>query len=912
MRLPKTTQPTNESKPPTRLLARIPTRHRANIFSTKFIPNTANSLLATCAGDGDVKLLDIHYTSTRTTSSIRRTWSCHRDRAKRLATPYAEQHLLWSCSEDGTVRQFDIRSPHTCTNPRTNCPGIVVDYSKYGMELNSLSLDPMNANYFAVAGAEPHIFYHDRRNAKVPVHKYRPEHLSGSSAHITSAKISHDGSELIGSWSNDYVYLFDLKQHNSSSSPTSTTFTTSPKRRHSTPSPPSHIKTTHPTLPPKNLSLLRQKAAQYYAKGDYTRAIRILSRILETTNLKGSAKSRVDEFRRRRERAVDYRNRCRCWLGMWLDGGGSDIGEEEGRDGNFEVGSDSGSVGSPKKRKRDMDTSADGEEHRAHREASIPSPSETTNSDVEIDITSMDLDTSPLTTSPTPQPESLPHNATTDAEKSLSLYRWTPHSFLLSVASTAARIASLPPTSIETRTMTSLECVRVLLEYPSQHSRYEEVFRRLRGVCEGWMDDGAVFGREEWREAFAGVDAVVGWEDSLDSVEERERESEWGVWGEEVAGRLRGAEVVGGADGEGDEEGEWSDRDSDRGPMVVVEEEEEFEDEDEGEEDASGLSEGDDGDDDDGEEEEEQESEAESISFGFRRQFLRRSETGNPFSHVESTAPIRCFKGACNVQTVKDVNFLGHTSTHIASGSDDGSLLIWDKKTAKVVQVLRGDESVVNVVQQHPFLGVTLAVSGIDDSVKVFEGVWPWSGVRREVDVGGVLEGGERRRRRRRELDEELFGGGGDDDDDDDGGGDDDDDDEDDDDNDTAPRSRIRFRSQPELGSALPTHHLPSLSVPFPSGFNISPSTSTLSIPLPTGAHLTSSSLMDRVGEVVRGNEGRRTEAGRCHLVSRRMLARIVAGLRSRGGGGGGSGEGGEGEGEGEGEGGGGVDCEVQ
>ena len=46
---------------------------------------------------------------------------------------------------------------------------------------------------------------------------------------------------------------------------------------------------------------------------------------------------------------------------------------------------------------------------------------------------------------------------------------------------------------------------------------------------------------------------------------------------------------------------------------------------------------------------------------------------------------------------VKDVNFLW--KDHIMSGSDDGRLFIWDKHTAEVVNILQGDQSVVNVEQ---------------------------------------------------------------------------------------------------------------------------------------------------------------------------------------------------------------------
>jgi nuclear receptor interaction protein len=71
------------------------------------------------------------------------------------------------------------------------------------------------------------------------------------------------------------------------------------------------------------------------------------------------------------------------------------------------------------------------------------------------------------------------------------------------------------------------------------------------------------------------------------------------------------------------------------------------------------------------------------------------------------------------VRTVKDVNFFGLNDEYVVSGSDCGHLFIWDKKTAKLVQVLFGDDETVNVAVGHPYEPL-LAVSGIDYTVKLF------------------------------------------------------------------------------------------------------------------------------------------------------------------------------------------------
>ncbi|KAI9771908.1 MAG: hypothetical protein M1840_001678 [Geoglossum simile] len=80
----------------------------------------------------------------------------------------------------------------------------------------------------------------------------------------------------------------------------------------------------------------------------------------------------------------------------------------------------------------------------------------------------------------------------------------------------------------------------------------------------------------------------------------------------------------------------------------------------------------------------------------------------------------RQYRGHCNVKTVKDVNFFGLEDEYVVSGSDSGHVFIWDKKTSLLVNILKGDGEVVNVVQGHPFEPM-LAVSGIDHTIKAWQ-----------------------------------------------------------------------------------------------------------------------------------------------------------------------------------------------
>ncbi|KAH9951583.1 WD40 repeat-like protein [Amylocystis lapponica] len=92
---------------------------------------------------------------------------------------------------------------------------------------------------------------------------------------------------------------------------------------------------------------------------------------------------------------------------------------------------------------------------------------------------------------------------------------------------------------------------------------------------------------------------------------------------------------------------------------------------------------------------------------------------GEPSTGAPVILPRARFVGACNVETVKDVNFLGPQDEFVVSGSDDGNFFMWRKSSGKLHDILEGDGSVVNVIEGHPHLPL-VAVSGIDTTVKLF------------------------------------------------------------------------------------------------------------------------------------------------------------------------------------------------
>lgn len=251
------------------------------------MPHSDDRTLISCAGDSDVRVFDIEYTGRSsipsTLASSRRSFNtvyqgvrylgesdtnarvyrCHADRVKRIVTE-SSPHLFLTCSEDGEVRQWDLRQPSSAYpepqgGRRTmawrgargmdddsgdgNVPPPLITYSRYQLDLNTISCSATQPHYIALGGAHLHCFLHDRRMLGRDVTRERgsPSTKVGQSqreedmmdqatrcvrrfapngskrmrrrdnGHITACKISdHNPNEMIVSWTGDWIYSFNL------------------------------------------------------------------------------------------------------------------------------------------------------------------------------------------------------------------------------------------------------------------------------------------------------------------------------------------------------------------------------------------------------------------------------------------------------------------------------------------------------------------------------------------------------------------------------------------------------------------------------------------------------------------------------------------------------------------------------
>ncbi|ORX40723.1 WD40-repeat-containing domain protein [Kockovaella imperatae] len=182
----------SESPHPLRLNDTIATGHTGNIFSAKYLPNTSSPIIVSCAGDRTVKVFEVERLGRSEVGigmaardelwGVRgpgvRILRCHTDRTKRIATENSP-FLFLTVSEDGTVRQHDLRRPHVC---RSDCPDPLFRAPR-GIDLYSLSVSTVTPNMFAVAGRTHCAYLCDRRMLERQTPSWGPNIQSSEQVH---------------------------------------------------------------------------------------------------------------------------------------------------------------------------------------------------------------------------------------------------------------------------------------------------------------------------------------------------------------------------------------------------------------------------------------------------------------------------------------------------------------------------------------------------------------------------------------------------------------------------------------------------------------------------------------------------------------------------------------------------------
>ncbi|KAF5185962.1 Ddb1- and cul4-associated factor [Thalictrum thalictroides] len=226
-----------------KLLHRVETGHAANIFCTKFVPETSDELVVSGAGDAEVRLFDVSRSSGSSLEEDAVTpsavFQCHSRRVKKLAVEVGNPNVVWSASEDGTLRQHDFREGSLCPpvgSSNQECRSVLLDLRsgakksladppKQCLLLKSCDISTTRPHLLLVGGSDAFARMYDRRmlppmsscqkKTKPPpcVNYFCPMHLSDrvrSSLHLTHVTFSPNGEEVLLSYSGEHVYLMDV------------------------------------------------------------------------------------------------------------------------------------------------------------------------------------------------------------------------------------------------------------------------------------------------------------------------------------------------------------------------------------------------------------------------------------------------------------------------------------------------------------------------------------------------------------------------------------------------------------------------------------------------------------------------------------------------------------------------------
>ncbi|KAI8141408.1 WD40-repeat-containing domain protein [Fennellomyces sp. T-0311] len=725
-----------------RMAYSIETGHNANIFSAKFMPKSSDSVIVTAAGDSEIRVFDVN---AQNEHQLRHVYTCHRDRAKRIALQDNPYEFL-SCSEDGTVRHFDLRQPHICshtapfgerrssrnyprptgTNVQEGCPAPLIDYGKYGLDLNTISINKTSPQYLLVAGMDDYIYLHDRRmvgragrgagRTRSPTMESRcvrrftctsENYWKRKSKHVTACKFSDANSqEFIGSWSTDGIFLFNIhdspvekpSEHNvqqSSRVKRRGKFNEEPfdgrqsiiqcfrtdqlnnalDRLHMMhtvqPSPgPDEVTSEHDIG--ETVWILCLKAAVH------------LRRVHESTHERPSddeyGEEEIASARKLMQDAESWTmQRLHSWrilwclaIGYWIAGGGQrTIGCEDREDWlhkayRYALRAQQAYESTQSRSASSSSTATDSSDMFKQFKSDIVATLRREDSDLTREEESEELDEQTL---------------------SEDRWKWLDEMYTFDQMEDEKNDDSDGQTSKpsmkrarrqsfnDTREPSYDQSTSATSRHATVGSGSDDQLFSLSGDDDGSSSSEA--SRADLSDASSEVIEIEFTQDYIGSDSEMSM-SEGGASNSEESHITDGT-----ATSQDDRSMMDTDEDSDDNDI-------------------------DDNDIDDND-----------IDDGETPEYHRLSSKKFLENDVDLVTYRKRYFGHCNNRTVKDVNFYGLNDEYIVSGSDDGCAFVWEKTTGRIVQILTADSDTVNVIQGHPS-NPTMAISGIDNTIKIF------------------------------------------------------------------------------------------------------------------------------------------------------------------------------------------------
>ncbi|XP_053738365.1 DDB1- and CUL4-associated factor 8 [Synchiropus splendidus] len=181
--------------------------HKSNVFQAKFLPHSGDATLAMCARDGQIRVAEL--SATQRCKNTKRV-AQHKGAAHKLALEPDSPCSFLSAGEDAVVFGIDLRQDRPANKL------VVVKEGDKKVGLYTIYVNPAKSNHFAVGGRDQYVRIYDQRKINENdnngvLKKFCPSHLvsSESKTNITCLVYSHDGSELLASYNDEDIYLFD-------------------------------------------------------------------------------------------------------------------------------------------------------------------------------------------------------------------------------------------------------------------------------------------------------------------------------------------------------------------------------------------------------------------------------------------------------------------------------------------------------------------------------------------------------------------------------------------------------------------------------------------------------------------------------------------------------------------------------
>lgn len=182
-------------------------KHDSNVFQTKFMETGTNGIhIISSARDGQVQHHELPSSGASPVSSV---IIKHSGPVHKIALPEMTPYEVLTAGEDGHVIRCDLREN---LNERI----VTVKAKQRHVALYSISAHPFKSE-FCVSGRDQFVRVYDKRNIKkAPLRSFCPTHLlekNSSGRHftyITCAVYNYLGDEILASYSEDDIYLFDV------------------------------------------------------------------------------------------------------------------------------------------------------------------------------------------------------------------------------------------------------------------------------------------------------------------------------------------------------------------------------------------------------------------------------------------------------------------------------------------------------------------------------------------------------------------------------------------------------------------------------------------------------------------------------------------------------------------------------